>query len=335
MRIIVFFGGTLETGVAQLGRFVRSVPADHYVLVRGLGASTMTDAELLKASGYNAASERLRSNDLTEGQIALEKLHLIEQAYEGNAVTGFRKKDLEQITNNVSKHLNDLLKKRTGDEKVQFVFAGWSRGAAVALASFAGALAWNNAISNDILNHRGIYSAAFMFIDPVAGQTGNEYPDWMPKDWDAGRLYSYLTNMCNYHRIHWSPRIYEFWSIAGALEGTPLSANPARRFMCSYPKNVELKRFAIGERHGSGVDATDGNDEDFNSISKLMIAWLDHHLDLKNDESGVALAEDLLEQRSLEQRKQFNAGKRNRLRSEYDDISGKKFPFASLWTSGE
>jgi hypothetical protein len=102
--------------------------------------------------------------------------------------------------------------------------------------------------------------------------------------------------------------------------------------MCSYPKDVHLKRFAIGERHGSGVDTTDGNDQDFKNISNLMIAWLDRDLDPNADKSGVlALAEGALEQRSLEQRKQPRAGESNRLGCEYDDISGRKFPFENLW----
>ncbi len=131
------------------------------------------------------------------------------------------------------------------------VFSAHSRGAAACLPAWA----WV-----DREHRRRLRNSHLVFLDPVAGQTGNGY--WMG-NWDIRQLYS------GFKAVGGST-ITEIW--ARSAESHPAMKwltlkdyNPARKFLYPIGKDVfgAFRRYALGFTHSSTVLARDKYDSTY------------------------------------------------------------------------
>ena len=248
--LFLYFCGTRENTDKHLDRFMPDIKAKYQIYISGIGSSQAI-YEKLYDDGLEVKATQLGKNSRQyHFENSNRSITCIEKVYTGGDL-GYNKSDVEQVTSYAFNAFKDVFVSHAKIKKI--IIVGHSRGAAVALMSFLYKLIDLDKITRKseslVFEVRNPKIAIFP-LDPVAGQTGNNYP--MGEDWTSQDIYDKL-----HKKFSSNLSICEVWARSASmldLLGIGADFHPARRMLHNPTvKSLMLSRFLLGYEHSAMV----------------------------------------------------------------------------------
>jgi len=238
--LFVYFCGTDESTKNQHFGFLEKIEAKHHLYFSGLDAKTFEYKQMF-SSELKPSDVSEKSKDLILYTYKHEKRNVtfIEKQYAGSGASGFINDDSESVASEALAYLEQYLKNNPQINKI--IFSGHSRGAAAGLSSFLYKVKDSDSFRKQLAGK----CITNFFLDPVSGQTGNNYH--MDENWNTGKLYNDL-----YQHFGKNMQFIEVYARAASFLPIPglKSFNPARKFLHNPKENtVYLARFIHGYTH--------------------------------------------------------------------------------------
>jgi len=309
--LLIYFNGSGKALDHQLTQFATRLKADKQIYVNGVGSNQKD------YSGFNQNNIRWVDDDVI-AQYAINDLGVtrpittfgktfkndnhgggdfryvigIDREYDGSVAGGYEDEDSKQAVFDV------LFTLARYDLKAfdKIIISGHSRGSAVGIASFLFGVkeAWEG--NGDFAGFQSLVQEVFgnantinvVALDPVAGQTGNDYH--MGDDWNIGQAYSWFKS--TFSNVEFA-EVYangakqlEADELGGLGEaGALLTFNPARKYL--HDENDitnQVHRYWLGFRHSSMVNRPEklfglydhaGVDRPFDAMSDFLNAAIE------------------------------------------------------------
>ncbi|RBQ05526.1 hypothetical protein [Pedobacter miscanthi] len=247
-RLFVYFCGSGESTKSQRKKFMKDVDAKHQIYINGVGSQRSIYRHLYD-SDIKVTEEQI-GNNTVKYRFKNDKRDItcIEKFYTGGD-RGYKNDDAEKA----SKYVFDAIKNAIEDNTInELILSGHGRGAAVGLMYLLFSLNGDTAM----LNRLAKIKISVVPLDPVAGQTGNDYGK-MDTNWYSGKIYDEL-----FDQFKNNIAITEIWSNADTMS-VFASFNPAKRFLNNPLKNVMLGRLLLGYEHNAFVSTYEEYTEDY------------------------------------------------------------------------